>query len=392
MCWAPSRRPSRRSDRAHGGAPDQGAPRSGAPASTQRVFPCTNCGATLEFAPGTESLRCPYCGSAQHIEIAADRVVREHAWDEFVRLPRKPVATLAAYVFTCPGCGAVTESDAISDRCQFCGAPVVASVDGGEMVVPEAVLPFSVDRPRVREALQGWVKSRWFAPNALKKVTTAESVRSTYLPHWTYDANTSSHYTGERGEYYYETETYTVRDSDGQERTETRQVRKTRWWPASGHVSRDFDDVLVRGTSKVPSDHLDALEPWPLPESKPYDPDYLAGHQTLRYDVEPEEGMGVARGRMASVIEQDCRRDIGGDEQRVHSVNTSYSRVMFKLMLLPVWVCVYLYAGRSFQVLINGRTAEVAGQRPYSKVKIALAVIAALLVVTAVVLFFVLRR
>jgi len=53
---------------------------------------------------------------------------------------------------------------------------------------------------------------------------------------------------------------------------------------------------------------------------------------------------------------------------------------------------VYLYAGRSFQVLINGRTAEVAGQRPYSKVKIALAVIAALLVVTAVVLFFVLRR
>ena len=140
------------------------------------------------------------------------------------------------------------------------------------------------------------------------------------------------------------------------------------------------------------ADHLDALEPWPLPESKPYDPDYLAGHQTLRYDVEPEAGMDVARGRMASTIEADCRRDIGGDEQRVHSVNTSYSRVMFKLMLLPVWVCAYLYAGKAYQVLINGRSAEVAGQRPYSAVKITLAVLAALLVITAIVLFFVLWR
>ncbi|MFI5954048.1 hypothetical protein [Cryptosporangium sp. NPDC051539] len=359
---------------------------------TQRVFPCTNCGANLEFAPGTDALQCPYCGSRQHIQVAADRAVREHSWDEFVRLPRKPVATLANYVFTCPGCGAVTESDAISDRCQFCGAPVVANVDTGEMVVPEAVLPFTVDRAGVRDALQKWVASRWFAPNQLKKVTTAETVRSTYLPHWTYDASTQSSYTGERGEYYYVTETYTVRDDNGQERTETRQVRHTRWWPASGSVWRDFDDILVRGTGKVPPERLDALEPWPLTESKPYDPNFLAGHQTLRYDVEPEEGMGVARNRMASVIESDCRQDIGGDEQRVHSVNTSYSRVMFKLMLLPVWICAYLYAGTTYQVLINGRTAEVAGDRPFSKLKIALAVLAGLLVVAAVVTFFVLRR
>ena len=359
---------------------------------TQRVFPCTNCGATLEFAPGTDALRCPYCGSEQHIRAAADQAVDEHSWDEFVRLPRKPIATLAAHVFTCPGCGAVTESDAISDRCQFCGAAVVATVDAGEMVVPEAVLPFTVDRAGVREALRTWVASRWFAPNELKKVSTAETVRSTYLPHWTYDASTVSDYSGQRGEYYYVTETYTVRGDDGQMRTETRQVRHTRWYPASGRVRRDFDDLLVRGTSKVAPEHLDTLEPWPLAEAEPYDPDYLAGHQTLRYDVEPEQGMGVARSRMASVIEEDCRRDIGGDEQRVSSVNTSYSRVMFKLMLLPVWICVYLYAGQSYQVLINGRTAEVAGQRPYSKVKIALAVLAALIVVAALVVLFVLQR
>jgi predicted RNA-binding Zn-ribbon protein involved in translation (DUF1610 family) len=359
--------------------------------STQRTYPCAKCGATLEFAPGTESLRCPYCGHEQRVEIAADRTVQEHSWDEFARLPRKPIATLGAHVFTCPGCGAVTETDTISTRCQFCGAAVVADNSTGEMVTPEAVLPFTVDRAGVRDALQKWVSSRWFAPSELKKVTAAESVKSTYLPHWTYDASTISDYSGQRGEHYYVTETYTVM-VNGESRQETRQVQRTAWYPASGTVQRDFDDVLIVGTGRVTPKHLDALEPWPLHDAKPYEPDFLAGHETLRYDVEPEQGLDSAKGRMAGVIQEDCRRDIGGDEQRVSSVNTRYNSVAFKLMLLPVWICAYLHAGRTFNVLINGRTAEVAGERPYSKAKIAAAVIAALLVIAAIVLAIVYSR
>ena len=65
---------------------------------------------------------------------------------------------------------------------------------------------------------------------------------------------------------------------------------------------------------------------------------------------------------------------------------------MFKLMLLPVWICVYLYGGKTYQVLVNAHTAEVVGERPYSKVKIALAVIAGLIVVAAIVVAIVLGR
>src|SRR5439155_477443 len=89
----------------------------------------------------------------------------EHRYDELATLPRKPVATLGKYVYGCQKCGAKTESDAIADVCQFCGAALVADVSGGEMVVPEAVLPFVVDRSGVREHLRKWVRSRWFAPS-----------------------------------------------------------------------------------------------------------------------------------------------------------------------------------------------------------------------------------
>ncbi|MER7004269.1 hypothetical protein ABT297_14665 [Dactylosporangium sp. NPDC000555] len=346
---------------------------------SQSQYPCAGCGANVEFAPGTNVLKCPYCGHETVLQSTGARV-REHDYLNFISLPRKPVAMLAKNVFVCRNCGAQTESDAISDRCRFCTAPVVAQLNPQDLVVPEAVLPFVLDRRRLREALGKWASSRWFAPSGLKKVTEAESAKSMYLPHWTYDTRTVSDYVGQRGEHYYVTETYT---EDGQ--TKTRQVQKTRWHYASGTVARDFDDVLVTGTTKVSPKHLDALDPWPLLDSQPYRPEYLAGHETLRYDVEPESGLEAAKQKMAPAIESDCRHDIGGDEQRVDRIHTQYNDVTFKLMLLPVWIAYYLYAGKTYHIQVNGVTGEVAGERPYSALKIALAIIAAIVVIVAVI-------
>ncbi|MEU0080883.1 hypothetical protein [Micromonospora tulbaghiae] len=348
-------------------------------------YRCGGCGARLEFAPGTTALSCPYCGHRQEI-AGAGREVREHAYAELASLPRKPVASVAAHTFVCPGCGARTESDALAQRCQFCATPLVADAGAGELIAPEAVLPFAVDRNGVRTALGQWCRSRWFAPGSLKKISEAETLKGTYLPHWTFDARTVSDYRGQRGEHYYVTETYTV-TVDGKQETRTRQVRHTRWHPAAGTVRRDFDDVLVPATTQLPTGQLDKLAPWPLAEVTAYHGDYLAGYQALRYDTEPEAGLTEAKARMAPVIERDCRSDIGGDEQRVSAVDTAYSDVSYKLVLLPVWIAAYLHAGRSYQVLVNARTGEVIGERPYSTAKIAAAVLAALTLVALVVAY-----
>ncbi len=355
------------------------------------AWTCESCGAKVEFAAGTAALSCPYCGHRQNI-AAVPRQVREHAIGELAQLPARPMAAPGDGVktFVCPGCKAVTESDALSDRCQFCATALVADASLTERVVPEAVLPFELDRNAARDALKKWTSSRWFAPSSLKKVSEAETFKGTYLPHWTYDTNTVSDYRGERGEHYYETETYTE-TVDGQTQTRTRQVQKTRWWPAHGTVQRFFDDELVAGTTTVKEKQLDKLTPWPLEHAVPYQQEYLAGFRTLRYDVEPETGLETAKQRMATVIEQDCRQDIGGDEQRVHRVETAYSDTTFKLLLLPVWFLTYLHAGKPHQVMVNARTGEVIGERPYSAAKIAAAVLAALAVIAVVVLLVSMR-
>jgi hypothetical protein len=60
---------------------------------------------------------------------------------------------------------------------------------------------------------------------------------------------------------------------------------------------------------------------------------------------------------------------------------------MFKLVLLPIWIAAYLYGGKTYQVFVNAHTGQVVGERPYSKVKIALAVVAGL-IVAGVALYF----
>ena len=359
-------------------------------AAPDAAWACQSCGATVEFGAGTGALVCPYCGHRQTI-AAVPRQVSEHAIGELAQLPAKPMAVAGGVKsFVCPGCKAVTESDSLSDRCQFCATALVADPSLTERVVPEAVVPFDLNRDAARDALKKWTSSRWFAPSSLKKVSEAETFKGTYLPHWTYDSNTVSDYRGERGEHYYVTETYTE-VVDGQSQTRTRQVQKTRWWPANGTVQRFFDDELVAGTTTVKEKQLDKLTPWPLEQAVPYQQEYLAGFRTLRYDVEPEAGLETAKQRMATVIEQDCRQDIGGDEQRLHRVETAYSDTTFKLMLLPVWFLTYLHGGKPLQVMVNARTGEVIGERPYSAAKIAAAVLAVLAVVAVVVLVLSMR-
>ncbi len=279
------------------------------------------------------------------------------------------MASLAAVELQCQQCGARSETTDLATACQFCGGALAAVEQQEGLVQPEAVLPFHVDKSAAKSNVGEWVRSRRFAPNALKKVGSTEALRGTYLPHWTYDAHTETDYVGQRGDYYYVTRTRTVSDGKGGTRTETYQERRTRWSHASGHVRRDFDDVVVVATNHLEREKLAKMGPWTLAEARPFQPDYLTGYSALRYDVDPQAGSEEARGVMRGVIEGDVRGDIGGDEQRVSDMDVTYSRAMFKLMLMPLWIASYIYAGKTFQVLVNANTGKVVGERPYSAVQ-----------------------
>src|SRR5581483_1648308 len=111
----------------------------------------------------------------------------------------------------------------------------------------------------------------------------------------------------------------------------------------------------------------------------PYDPAYLAGFAAQRYQVDVTGGFEQAKALMTGPIQVAVRRDIGGDEQRIETLKTSYAAVTFKHLLLPVYLGAYVFGGKSYQIMVNARTGDVEGERPYSFWKIAAAVSVAVL-------------
>jgi hypothetical protein len=234
------------------------------------------------------------------------------------------------------------------------------------------------------------VASLWFAPNDLARYADANAVKGLYIPYWTYDCETESDYRGERGDDYHETQHYTV-TVNGRTEHRTRTVTKTRWRSVSGRVSNSFDDVLVLASNSLPRAYTEKLEPWDLENLVPYRDEYLAGFVAESYQVDLESGFGIARQIMDQTIRSTIRRDIGGDHQRIHWVNTRYDDILFKHILLPLWLSAYRYRDRSFRFLINARTGEVCGERPYSAWKITLLVLTILLVI-GIIVFFISQR
>lgn len=346
-------------------------------------WPCAQCGADLRYAPGQTELKCDHCGHVQAIAAKAPRV-KARALGELDLakgldddLPA--AATEEVRSTHCPNCAAVVEFQGASHatECPFCATPVVVDTGSHRRIKPQALVPFELTETQARVALTGWLGSLWFAPNGLLEYTRkGRAMAGIYVPFWTFDADTESNYRGQRGDHYYVTETVTVMVNGKSERRQ-QQVQKTRWTSVSGHVVRDFDDVLVMASTSLPARLGNDLTPWDLGKLEPYATDYLAGFQAEGYTISLSDGRDKSHDIMAGVIDQDVRRDIGGDVQRVDSVSTNYSAETFKHILLPVWTAAYKYGGKSYQFLVNGQTGEVQGERPYSWWKIGFAVVAA---------------
>jgi ribosomal protein S27E len=355
-------------------------------AAAKEQFACPGCGAGMQFSPETGQLKCPHCGNTQ--ALIAGSTVKAHEFTGAIAEHLLQPITANALQVTCSGCGSVVafEPPEVAGVCSFCGTAIVAQPKAADpLIAPDGVLPVKLPKQDALSRLQRWLSSRWFAPSALKRLARPEGLNGVYLPFWTYYFDTLSSYVGERGEHYYVTETYEERDSDGHMVTRTREVQHTRWYPASGSVSDDFNNILVPATKAVPEKRLNKLQPWDLNALCGYEPAYLAGFRAQRYQVELAQGFEDAKAMVAPAIQRHVERDIGGDEQRVISINTTYNNIYFLHLLLPVWIGAYQFQKKVYHVVVNARTGDVEGERPYSPWKITLFVLAIIAIILGIV-------
>jgi predicted RNA-binding Zn-ribbon protein involved in translation (DUF1610 family) len=344
---------------------------------------CKSCGAILKFAPGTNTLQCEYCGHENEITVSkeAEPIVELDFHANISNEASSNKETQQLSTVKCTGCGAeaTLKPNVTADECAFCGtALVLKNASITTLIKPKSVLPFKVDKKQAGESFMKWLGTLWFAPGDLRKYATTDKLNGMYIPYWTYDTKTDTDYSGERGVDRYETEYYTVTEN-GQTVQKSRTVTVTDWYSASGDVQDEFDDVLVNASNSLPREYVEALEPWDLESLAPFNENYLAGFRSESYQIGLKDGFEMAKDKMQSTIDNSIRADIGGDHQRIHSKNTAYNNITFKHTLLPLWISSYKYRDKSFRFLINARTGETKGDRPYSKGKIAGAILTGIL-------------
>ena len=337
---------------------------------------CAACGGEGEWDPSRQALICVFCGTVSPVEVDPEsgavreidlvRVLREipdgsRGWESERRSIR------------CRSCHSVSVFDPgqIGKNCDFCGSTQLVDYDEVKAPIrPESLLPFRIDDDTARAQARNWLRGRWFAPSSLKK-KTVDALRGTYLPYWTFDAQVFCPWTAEAGFYYYTTQT--VRDSRG--KTSTRRVRHTKWKPVRGVIEQFFDDLPVPGTRGVDRNLLSRVEPFPVHELMPYEPEYLAGFLVEHYQVVLIDAFVQAKERMGGELSKLCAREVPGDTHRNLVIEPEFSSQTFKHILVPVWLAGFRFRKKAYQILVNGCTGEVAGRYPKSWWKILLAVL-----------------
>ncbi|GAB05126.1 hypothetical protein GII30_17850 [Gordonia amarae] len=371
--------------------PDPKSGRAGQYHSTEdtRTFPCANCGANLVFDPATGVLRCPSCNSTREIPRSDAKVGLHDLRDAKIAavgtrglLSANDPAASDEHQVVCQNCGGTTvfTGTLTATRCPYCASPIQRDdiQDAPKTLPVDGVVPFGVDDKQARQNIEKWINSRWFAPTEFKKYRTLGSFSSVYFSYFSYDTTAYTRYSGERGD------DYTVVVGEGDNRhTETR----TRWTHVRGEVVDNFKDVAALANKGVDPKRVEELKPWPIDTARPFTGEYLAGHLARTYEIGPDEGFQLARREeIDSAITSTVRRDIGGDKQRISSSESRFNPLQFRYLLLPIWLLTVVYDSKPFQVYINGVTGEVQGSRPYSKVKIITAIVAAIIAIAAIVI------
>jgi hypothetical protein len=296
-----------------------------------------------------------------------------------------PVAT-----FTCGQCGAsLSFSGVRTQTCPYCASPnFVERPPAAHRPRPALAIAFTGDAAVARRRLDLWLGSRtWFADARIKRARV-EDLRGVYLPAYLYSAVAQTDYTAAIGEQYTETETYKVKDAQGNKRTETRSVTRTEYRPLAGRHVGYVTDVVVSASAGLGHAELHAIEPFDFLQLRRFSPAVISGWITEEFSRDADDCRRASRGEAIDEIGQRLRAFMPGDSHSDLAWRTRVEWESLDPILVPVWVFAVRYRDDrpALRVVINGQTGAIAGKVPLAWWKVALALVVAAAVAIAIAL------
>lgn len=362
-------------------------------------YQCPNCGGPLNYDGATGVLHCEFCDSdftpAQVEAIYAERQAKadaraeeqpahehvsaaEASTGESTRIhARRSSATdpVQAYLensrwddddvehmraYNCSSCGAQLMVDQVTavTQCPYCGNNAVLPGQLSDVLKPDYVIPFKLGKDDAVKALSNYYGNKKFLPNSFTEGNHLEEVQGVYVPFWLYSGVAD-------GDMYFSGERITSWSDRKNNYTQTDHYNLHRVG------SLEFVRVPVDGSTRMPDEHMDAIEPFDYGELTEFSVAYLPGYVTDRYDLDVQECDGRARKR----VEATCKQTIQGTatgytgvRETASSVDVAWSNVAYAL--LPVWMLHTKWNGNDYLFAMNGQTGKLIGDLPIDNGKV----------------------
>ena len=250
-------------------------------------YKCPACTGPLRFDSATGKLQCDFCGSSYEVaEVEKLYAEKDAQAAGAFRQAEEQAAADGEWasasgsdwgadaeklrVYSCPSCGAelICDETTSATSCPYCGNNTIVPGQFSGALKPDYVLPFKLDKAAAVAALKKHYGGKKLLPKAFSNENHIEEVKGVYVPFWLYDGSAEvdvrCHGTKVSG-YSTARENVTV--------TNHYDVRR------AGTVR--FERVPVDASSKMPDDHMDAIEPFDYKELKSVRRATEAAHYTV---------------------------------------------------------------------------------------------------------------
>ena len=332
-------------------------------------YKCPCCGGAIAFDSTAQKMKCPYCDSEFDVQafLKQDERLNQQApdefkWEETAGTSWDSGEEEKMSVFVCKSCGGeiVGDENTAATECPYCGNPVVLSGRLSGTLKPDYVIPFKYDKESAKAQLKEYVNSKKFAPKLFKTENKLEEIKGLYVPFWLFDSDTDAAVN------YQATTVRTWSDSEYN-------YTETSYFDVFREGSMKFENFPCDGSSKMPDDLMESIEPFNFSEAVDFQTAYLAGYLADKYDVSVDDSIDRANNRVKTSAEEVLRGTISFPYASVSTRNSSVQikNGKAKYALYPVWILNTDYKGEKYTFAMNGQTGKFVGNLPIDGKKVA---------------------
>lgn len=331
--------------------------------STLEQYKCLNCGGAVFFNTDLQQLLCSMCGNVYspaafegNEDLAKSEAPDNMYWSyEEDDWQEGEADELLAY--SCPSCGGEVLGDETmaATHCPYCDNSVIIPAQFSGDLRPDIVLPFRLDKNAAKMALKRHMKDKRFVPKIFRDEHHIDEIKGLYVPFWLFDADVDA-------SIRYEAIRTRIWSDSSFNYTETNKYAVYR----EGTVR--FEQIPVDGSSRIPDDLMESIEPFDCETAVPFDTAYLSGFLANRYDVNSSESIERANSRIKSSTEQSFINSVRGyDSVRSVSSSINMKNGDISYALFPVWILNTKWENQLYTFAMNGQSGRIVGNLPLDK-------------------------